>query len=124
MLFVDVENVLILCYEEMKKDPVTAIKSVSLFLGYQLSLDILTNIATQTEFSKMKLNPAANNSWMDDYRKKNSCPFMRKGVVGDWRNYFSQEQSMRIDQEIEKYFNETELVFDFGDVNSETLPHQ
>lgn len=113
-MLIGIDNVLMLSYEEMKKDLITAINTVCSFLGEQLSEETITKIAEQTTFEKMKLNPAANNSWMDDYRKNKSTPFMRKGMVGDWRNYFTDEQSTRMDLEIAKYFSGTGLVFDFG----------
>ena len=31
----------------------------------------------------MKLNPTANNSWMDEYHKNGAPSFMHKGVIGD-----------------------------------------
>ncbi|CAL1276711.1 unnamed protein product [Larinioides sclopetarius] len=35
--------------------------------------------------------------------------FVRKGIVGDWRNYFSEEQSKRMDQKFSERMNGTEL---------------
>ena len=46
----------------------------------------------------MKTNPAANLSWSHEYHKAGSAPFMRKGVIGDWKNHFSAEQSVKIDE--------------------------
>ena len=86
---------MVLSYEQMKKDPYTAVSTVSSFLGYKLTDEIIQTIVEQTTFDKMKTNPAANFSWSDEYRKAGSAPFMRKGVIGDWKNYLSTEQSAR-----------------------------
>ena len=99
----------------MKRDPYTAISNVGSFLGYQLSEDAIQKIVEETSFDKMKLNPTANNSWMDEYSKSGAPPFMRKGVIGDWKNYFSKEQSIKMDKLVAENMIETDLVYDFGD---------
>ena len=81
----------------MKKDPHTSVSTLGDFLGYPLSKDVVSRIVEQTTFSNMKLNPAANNSWMEKYHNEGATPFMRKGIIGDWKNYFSDEQSARMD---------------------------
>ena len=60
----------------------------------------------------MKKNPAANEEYQDKYRRDNSSPFMRKGVVGDWR--ITAEQSARMDEECAKRFSGSGLEFDYG----------
>ena len=115
ILLIDDDNVLVLSYEQMKKDPYTAVSTVSSFLGYKLTDEIIQIIVEQTTFDKMKTNPAANFSWSDEYRSAGSVPFMRKGVIGDWKNHFSAEQSAKIDELVSQYFSGTDLKFDFGD---------
>jgi hypothetical protein len=39
---------------------------------------------------------------------------MRKGVVGDWSNYFSDEESAQFDTLYAKKMEGTGLVFDFS----------
>ena len=99
----------------MKRDPYTVISNVGSFLGFQLSEHANQKIVEQTSFEKMKLNQTANKSWMDEYRKSGAPPFMRKGVIGDWKNYFSQEQSIKMDKLVAENMIETGLVYDFGD---------
>ena len=99
----------------MKKDPHTSVSTLSNFLHYSLSKDVISRIVKQTSFSNMKLNPAANNSWMEKYHhNEGATPFMRKGIIGDWRNYFSDEQSARMDAILDEKLAGTGLVFDYG----------
>ncbi|KAL1468627.1 hypothetical protein MTO96_041358 [Rhipicephalus appendiculatus] len=35
---------------------------------------------------------------VESMKKGVQGPFIRKGVVGDWKNYFSQEQSRRLEE--------------------------
>ena len=37
------------------------------------------------------------------------CNFIRKGIVGDWRNYFSEEQSKRLDEKFAEKTKGTEI---------------
>jgi hypothetical protein len=111
----DAKNILILSYEQMKRDPHTSVNTLGDFLGYRLSKDVVSQIVEQTTFSNMKLNPAANNSWMEKYHKdEGATPFMRKGIIGDWKNYFSDEQSTKMDALVNEKVAGTDIVFDYG----------
>lgn len=107
-------NILIVSYESMKKNLPQAVKTIADFLGYRLSPETISKIADQTTFKAMKKNPAGNGEYYDKYRREKSSPFMRKGVVGDWRNYFTEEQSARMDEECAKRFSGSGLEFDYG----------
>ena len=110
-----IDNILILSFEQMKKDSKVAVKTVADYLGYQLSGDIIQKIVDQTQFAAMKLNPAANNGWMAEYHTEGATPFMRKGVVGDWRNFFTDDQSAKLDELLREKLSGTDLVFDYGE---------
>ena len=61
----------------------------------------------------MKKNPQKNYDWYKDYgiMKKDSS-FLRKGQVGDWKNYFSEEQQRRFDERTEREFAGLGLKFE------------
>ena len=40
---------------------------------------------------------------------------MRKGVVGDWRNFFTDDQSAKLDALLREKLSGTDLVFDYGE---------
>ena len=63
----------------------------------------------------MSENPTTNYSWMTSkgIRDGNLSPFMRKGVVGDWRNFFTEEQSERLDKLYIEKIIAAGLHFDF-----------
>ena len=114
----DLPNVLILCYEDLVKDSKTAIEKTAKFLGCDLSSEVVNKIADQVEFNNMKKVSTVNMSWTDQFRDDKSCGFMRKGIVGDWRNHFTKEQSAEVDAKIaEQIPKNCGLVFDFGDDN-------
>ncbi len=69
----------------------------------------------------MKKNPTVNYEWYKEiglFKKDGS--FMRKGKIGDWLNYFSQEESLRLDDVVEKNLKQNLNNFDYG-IDSETL---
>ncbi|XP_033025052.1 sulfotransferase 1C1-like [Lacerta agilis] len=92
----DSHPILYLFYEDMKKHPALAIRKIAQFLDQDLSEPALNRIMQHTEFKSMKANPMANYSTMPTYNHALS-PFMRKGTVGDWKDYFTVTQSERLD---------------------------
>ena len=53
---------------------------------------ILNKIIEQSSFENMSKN---QQRWSSK-RPNNMPPFVRKGKVGDWKNYFSREQVKRL----------------------------
>ena len=109
----DSPNILFIKYEDMKKDTPAVIKKIAEFMGCNLEAEVIKRIAEQTDFGIMKDNPAANFSWMTADRIPSEPPFMRKGVVGDWKNHFTEEQSAMFDALYSEKMKGSGLDFDF-----------
>lgn len=110
----DAENILFLKYEDMKKDCHALVKRIGEFLGYDMKEEVVDKVAEQTTFQAMKANPAANFEWPEIYtRKPGEQPFMRKGVVGDWKNHFTLEQNAEFDAIYAEKMKGSGLGFDF-----------
>ncbi len=61
----------------------------------------MQSIVDWCSFDSMRKNPSVNredNKDIDHYEKEGS--FIRKGTVGDWRNYFSAEASREFDERV------------------------
>ena len=87
----------------MKRDLPGAVRSISQFMGYDLDQATIESIAEQSSFENMKANPMANPDFFFTYKvETNSTPFLRKGVVDDWKNHFSEEQLSRFNAEYTK----------------------
>ena len=93
----DDKNVLFIKYEDMKKDLPAAVSQVASFIGADISSDVIGKIADMTSFDKMKSDNTANYSWYDQYKRKGAPDYLRRGIVGDWKNHLSQEQSAEMD---------------------------
>ena len=89
------DDVLYLFYEDFVKDPETFIRRVATFIGVELSDELLDRVMRVTSFDYMKSNTKTNYA---GGRKQGSEPFMRKGKVGDWVDYFTTEQSAHFDK--------------------------
>ena len=104
-----------MCYEDMKKDLTLAVTQIATFMGYSLTDDAIKNIVDATTFDKMKNNPVASRKLTFDaeFHKDGSSSFIRKGIVGDWKNHLSEEQSAKIDALVEEHLAGTGLVFQY-----------
>ena len=94
---VDEPNYLFLTYEQMKADPRAAVQAVGAFLGPELGAAVddaaaLERILDHSSFASMRKDQLRWSS-----KRPDDMPsFVRKGVVGDWANHFSPEQTGRL----------------------------
>ncbi|XP_014647190.1 PREDICTED: sulfotransferase 1C4 [Ceratotherium simum simum] len=105
----DSHPILYLFYEEMITDPKREIRKVMEFLGKDLTEEVLDKIVYNTSFDVMKNNPMTN--YTNVRMNHNISPFMRKGVIGDWKNQFSETQNKQFNEDYEKNMADTSLLF-------------
>ena len=104
----DDKNVLFMKYEDMKKDLPAAVSQVALFIGADISSDVIAKISTLTDFDSMKKDTTTCKSLPNQSHK-----FYRKGTVGDWKNYLSPEQTAEIDAICAQRLEGTGLKFQY-----------
>lgn len=110
----DEDNVLFLTYEALKKDLAKEVGNISQFLDHPLSVAEQQEIAEACSFEAMKKNKVGAIEKHKDQAMKKDKSFYRKGVVGDWQNYFSPEQAKAFDEWCESKLKGTELSFEFS----------
>ncbi|XP_019852689.1 PREDICTED: sulfotransferase 1C2A-like [Amphimedon queenslandica] len=109
----DASNILIVRFEEMKKDLHKSIRTISQFMGHNLDESTINAIAEECTFDRMKANPLLNLDTSRFGKKYNKdYTYMRKGVVGDWKNHLSPEQTAKFDAVYHKKIDGSGL--DFG----------
>ena len=108
----DDNNVLFLKYEDMKKDLPSAVATIATFIDQDISKELVDEIAHRTTFENMKKDSSANYEWIK-MPKPTGVDFMRKGIVGDWKNYFTPEQVARLDAVYDSKLRKTGIGLEF-----------
>lgn len=112
-------NILFLTYEEMKRDLSGTIRKLAEFLGVE---EVATDenvalIYDHVQFDNMQKNPSVNlepvlkMKQIDTSNAKTK--FIRKGQIGDWKNYMDNDMSDRFDQWTREALHGTGLQFIF-----------
>ena len=96
-------NVLFTTYESLVADTRAGVVAVGEFLGEAFARTVrdpkvLARILEESSFQGMREN---QGRWSSE-RPSNMPEFVRKGVVGDWENYFSPEQTRRLVAKLEQ----------------------
>ena len=90
----DDPNVLFFKYEDIHKDHPGAVRAMAEFIGVDLKPDVVDKIVKESGFDRMKANPNTNFSFMPSgsFALNYINPFLRKGIVGDWKSHFTANQ--------------------------------
>ncbi|XP_078689670.1 sulfotransferase 1C4-like isoform X1 [Branchiostoma floridae x Branchiostoma belcheri] len=99
----DHHNILFLKYEDMKKDLPAEVRKLSSFLGRPLSEEAVQAVVSATQFDSMNKTLVGQKIDLQT----------RKGVIGDWKNHFSDEQSRAFDDQYRDRLSNTGLEFEF-----------
>ena len=112
----DSPNILFIKYEDMKRDPLTTVRSVASFIGIEEATDeLLQKVIQHSSFASMKKDATTNHDWMVGEGKVFSQEnnFIRKGEIGGWREHFTEEQSKRYDEIFGKRMSGIDITFQF-----------
>ncbi|GFU26033.1 sulfotransferase 1C4 [Nephila pilipes] len=106
------KNVLFLFYEDLKKDLYGSLKKIAEFLNRNLSSKELDAIKVYCDFKNMAKNKStalSENSAIDG----KASNFYRKGQVGDWKNYFTQDMILKLDEKITEVLKDSGLKYTY-----------
>lgn len=102
------DNILFVKYEDMKQDLATVVTTMADFFSITLDPLLLQSVVERSGFKAMAKNSNINYQWEDE-----APTMMRKGMVGDWQNHFTEEQSKAFDALYQERMKNTTLTFDF-----------
>lgn len=112
-------NILFLKYEDIKKDLPSTIVKCAEFLGVDCAITSadITKMCDYLNFETMQKNTAVNMEPVlvgaQDNKLNNSAKFIRKGQVGGWKNYLSDDMSLKFDKWIELNSRGSDLQFEY-----------
>ena len=101
-------NILFIQYEDFVEDPPSMVKKLAAFINKPVAEDQVSKIADLVSIESMKKNPKLDHhipGLFDETKGR----FLRKGKVGDWRNYFTDDQNKAFDQFYQKFAEEHKL---------------
>ncbi|KAG3256380.1 bile salt sulfotransferase-like [Ictidomys tridecemlineatus] len=104
------ENVLLLSYEELQKDPRSTIERICQFLGKKLTPEELDSVLKNSSFQVMKQNKMSNFEMLPEALFTGPFLITRKGICGDWKNHLTVAQAEAFD----KVYQEKMLGFPKG----------
>ncbi|XP_015673794.1 sulfotransferase 6B1-like [Protobothrops mucrosquamatus] len=99
--YLEDSNVFFITYEEIKENPVSALKKIAKFFNFSVTEEEIESIVKKTSFENMKNNAGTCG--------KLGKALFRKGIIGDWTSVFSESQSERMDRKFEESVAKTKL---------------
>ncbi|KAM4702564.1 sulfotransferase 2B1-like isoform 1-T3 [Rhinophrynus dorsalis] len=106
------DNFLLNTYEDLQKDLRGSVERISKFLGKDLDDAALDTIVENVTFKNMKTNKMSNFTLVPEmYMNHVKSPFMRKGIVGDWKNHFTVAQSEYFDKIYKEKMSDFNMKF-------------
>ncbi|KFM74422.1 Sulfotransferase family cytosolic 1B member 1, partial [Stegodyphus mimosarum] len=108
-------NVFFISYEELKLDLKSMVYRLCEFLEQSLEDEAIDSIVEHCTFESMKTNNMVNREVVPipDLFDMSKSKFMRKGIIGDWKNYFTKEQSEAFDQMCRSHMFDSDLPLVF-----------
>uniref|UniRef100_A0A671R1I7 Sulfotransferase n=1 Tax=Sinocyclocheilus anshuiensis TaxID=1608454 RepID=A0A671R1I7_9TELE len=103
-------NLIYMFYENLVEDTGREVERLCSFLGLSISAEQREKITKGVQFDAMKQNKMTNYSTVPVMDFKIS-PFMRKGKVGDWKNYFTVAQNEQFDEVYKEKMKNTTVKF-------------
>ena len=84
-------------------------EKIAKFVNNEISPETRDLIVQQTSFAAMKNSKHTNFSWFQGMKGDG---FIRKGQVGEWKNYFTDEQNELFDKVFKEKVEGTGIEFD------------
>ena len=116
------DTIYFVTYEALKKNFRGEIIKIAKFLEKDLTDEQIDVITDHCSFDSMSTNQSTNYSDLSNVTDAsdtskvfqfNISKFMRKGEVGDWKNYFTVSENVAFDKLYEEKTKNWDLKFEF-----------
>ncbi|XP_069595087.1 sulfotransferase 2B1-like isoform X2 [Ranitomeya imitator] len=103
-------DIFYITYEDMKKDLRRSIKKLCGFLGCPMYSEEVDKVEQHCDFAVMSQNVMVNYTLIPrEILDHEQSKFMRKGVVGDWKNHLTDEQNENFDKVYKEKMSDCDL---------------
>jgi len=103
-------------FEDAKFDTPGTIRKIADFLNKTISEKQIDELIDYLSFENMQNNPSVNLEQMIKSEQVNPAQddqkFIRKGIVGDWKNLLSEDLSLKFDEWVKEKLEGTGLYFE------------
>ncbi|KAM8809495.1 LOW QUALITY PROTEIN: sulfotransferase 6B1 [Eudromia elegans] len=96
------ENIMVVLYEDLKENLMSNVKQIAEFLGFSSTAEQIQSIADRATFQAVKDKSQETHGPVGSF-------LFRKGVVGDWKNLFTEAQNQEMDAKFKICLGGTKL---------------
>nr|XP_043616325.1 cytosolic sulfotransferase 5-like [Erigeron canadensis] len=113
------DKVLFFKYEDMKREPVNEVKKLAAFMGVPFTateeengvVEEIVKLCSFENLSRLEVNKSGGGGQrFTEKMVVENQSFFRKGKVGDWENYLTEEMKDRIDSITQNKFKDLGLL--------------
>ncbi|XP_070578870.1 sulfotransferase 1E1-like [Ptychodera flava] len=107
----DKVDMLYITYEQMKLDFPSVLHMVANFLDKPVSDETIEKVSEACGFQELRRHGKDKVVIPKVFYDSKKSPFFRKGIVGDWKNHFTEKQSQEFDEKVEAQLREKGIHF-------------
>ncbi|NXJ12153.1 ST6B1 Sulfotransferase, partial [Odontophorus gujanensis] len=96
------ENIMIVIYEDLKENLTSGVKQIAEFFGFSLTAEQIQSVADRATFQAVKDKAQETHGAV-------GTVIFRKGIVGDWKNLFTEAQNQEMDAKFKACLEGTKL---------------
>ncbi|XP_013145970.1 PREDICTED: sulfotransferase family cytosolic 1B member 1-like [Papilio polytes] len=104
-------NMLFLFYEELSKDLAAVVRRVATFLEKDINEEQIEKLCDHLNIENFKKNKSVNLEEVTKLANGN-LSFIRKGQVGNWKEYFDEEMTQQAERWMADNLRDTDLTFE------------
>ncbi|XP_045172386.2 amine sulfotransferase-like [Mercenaria mercenaria] len=104
-------DMLVLYFEELKRDTLGGVRKLATFLDVSLTDELIQEISEKCQFLQMKQRYTPEMLGSSAYKEEINYGFMRKGEVGNWKEWLTVAQSETVDGMVSEDLKDSNLKF-------------
>ncbi|VDI08629.1 Hypothetical predicted protein [Mytilus galloprovincialis] len=112
---IETSNILPVKYEDLQQHPFSTIKKMAEFINVSYTDDIIGEIIKKCNFVNIKQHKYDSSRMIDP---KHESTLFRKGVIGDWKNWFTVAQNEKFDEMYREEMKDCDVNFIYDHYNN------